>query len=216
MNLSPPFAGNHPITQKFGENPQYYAIYGLPAHNGIDYGINTGTPILAAADGYVSEVNNDPKGYGIYVKVIHAQHYTLYAHLSSFCVELGQGVVMGDRLGLSGNTGNSTGPHLHFGLRLREWAGSDPWHGWIDPAPHLVDDDDSYNPADSDTLRTLSEVNIRTSPVVGDNHTGYRIIAEQVRPYDKTHEDGGDIWAHIDIGWIAVTHSGWVLAEVIE
>jgi murein DD-endopeptidase MepM/ murein hydrolase activator NlpD len=83
-------------------------------HNGIDIGVPSGTPVAAAMEGSVSEASYSPI-MGNYVMLRHSGGWqTLYAHLSSITVKKGQYVARGNRVGLSGNTGYSTGPHLHF------------------------------------------------------------------------------------------------------
>lgn len=84
-------------------------------HNGIDIGAPTGTPILAADSGMVV-FRGWSGNYGYMIKIDHGggNMVTLYAHLSSFNVELGQTVNKGDVIGYVGNTGYSTGSHLHF------------------------------------------------------------------------------------------------------
>jgi len=126
-------AGTGRLTQTFGANPGAYACFDMAGHNGIDYGVAVGTPVLAAHEGIVS-VGHDPPGYGEYVRVINGYRITLYGHLSAITATDGQRVAAGDQLGLSGNTGNSTGPHLHFGLK---WIrGCNPaYRDWIDPVP---------------------------------------------------------------------------------
>lgn len=83
-------------------------------HGGIDIANAVGTPILAAADGVV--IATGPQGgYGIWVKLRHADGtVTVYGHLSAVLVNTGQRVMAGDQIAKMGNTGNSTGPHLHF------------------------------------------------------------------------------------------------------
>lgn len=132
-----PFAGNYPVTQIFGVNHQNYARFGLKGHNGIDYATPIGTNIVSVDDGRVAEVVDDPTGYGLYIKVIHGWGESLYAHLSQQWVNVGQAVVGGQTVGLSGNTGNSTGPHLHFGLRINPYDRNDGWSGYTDPASLL-------------------------------------------------------------------------------
>ena len=93
---------------------------GLHGHNAVDFGTPVGTPILAAADGTVilAKMGVWNGGYGNYIVVSHPNGtQTLYAHLSVISVERGQQVEQGQRIGLSGNTGESTGPHLHFEVR---------------------------------------------------------------------------------------------------
>lgn len=88
-------------------------------HNGIDVAVVTGTPVKAAADGKViySGVNG---GYGIMVMIDHGNGVeTRYAHHSRNIVSVGQTVQRGQVIAYSGNTGNSTGPHLHFEIRYR-------------------------------------------------------------------------------------------------
>ena len=88
-------------------------------HNGIDIGIPIGTPIYAIADGVVKATNNEVKGYGLYIVIEHTQlkKSSLSAHLSKFNVKVGQLVKQGQIIGYSGNTGLSSGPHLHFEIR---------------------------------------------------------------------------------------------------
>ena len=60
-----------PITQYFGENPDIYKKWGYAGHNGVDFGIPNGTPIIAAADGTVEKVGFEDGGYGNFVKIAH-------------------------------------------------------------------------------------------------------------------------------------------------
>lgn len=83
-------------------------------HKGIDIFADTGTPIIASAGGTISFAANKG-GYGLHVIVDHGFGVkTRYAHMSKCDVEVGQKVKRGDRLGLVGSTGRSTGPHLHY------------------------------------------------------------------------------------------------------
>jgi hypothetical protein len=86
-----------------------------PAHSGIDIANNAGGPILAAASGTVTFAGNNGKSYGNFVSIGHdASFTTVYAHLASFSVRSGQTVSKGQQIGVMGNTGASTGTHLHF------------------------------------------------------------------------------------------------------
>ena len=113
----------------------------LRGHNGIDFGIPNGTNILAASDGEVAQVGFEAKGFGYYVKLVHPWGESLYAHLKSVHVKEGIPVARGELLGPSNNTGNSSGPHLHFGIRVLPFRRGDGWGGCCDPAPFM-------NPAD--------------------------------------------------------------------
>jgi len=94
---------------------------GLHGHNGIDFGAPVGTPIIASAAGTViiSKMNGAWNGgYGNYIVISHPNGtQTLYAHMSKGTVSIGEQVSQSERIGYSGNTGLSTGPHLHFEIR---------------------------------------------------------------------------------------------------
>jgi len=92
------------ITQKFWAK-----------HRAIDIGAPKGTPIYAADSGYVTYAGWSDVGYGRMIIIDHGNGFqTLYAHLSVYYVEEGQSVAKGEKIGLMGETGNATGPHLHF------------------------------------------------------------------------------------------------------
>jgi len=110
------------ITQYFG-NTQFAqsGAYNGSGHNGVDMGTPTGTKIRAALSGTVTAWGNTDFGgcssYGKWILLKHANGLsTLYAHLSLISVQKGQSVSTGDVIGYSGNTGYSTGPHLHFSV----------------------------------------------------------------------------------------------------
>ena len=89
-------------------------------HHGIDVALNIGDTVKSALPGVVTKVAYDFGGYGNYVVVSHRGGMeTLYGHLSGSLVIPGQHVKAGDAVGLGGNTGNSTGPHLHFETRKK-------------------------------------------------------------------------------------------------
>ncbi|HEX6488845.1 MAG TPA: peptidoglycan DD-metalloendopeptidase family protein [Candidatus Dormibacteraeota bacterium] len=117
-------------------------------HNGWDLGLSMDTPVIAAADGVVTYAGWDSYGWGNTVLINHGNGFsTRYAHLDSIAVALNQTVSRGQQIGLSGTTGNSTGPHLHFGVYRNDMTLSngdmvaiDPW-GWqatgaADPWPY--------------------------------------------------------------------------------
>ncbi|MFF9850750.1 M23 family metallopeptidase [Streptomyces litmocidini] len=101
-------------------------------HTGVDFIASTGTPIHAVGPGTVYSAG-DGGAYGNQVVIQHADGtFSQYAHLSSISVSAGQTVSGGDQIGLSGATGNVTGPHLHFEMRTGPEYGSD-----IDPLAAL-------------------------------------------------------------------------------
>ncbi len=121
------------ISQPFGPSTYWFEPpYGSYPHfhTGIDLVEPFGSAVYAADDGVVALVGRTGSGYGNYVVIAHAGGLnTLYGHLSSILVKAGQHVTQGTPVGLEGSTGNSTGPHLHFELRI----GQKP----IDPRPYL-------------------------------------------------------------------------------
>ena len=127
------FQGDGSLTQKFGANPAAYAQFGLKAHNGIDYGIPNDTPLYSCINGKCIESALDISGYGKYIKIENDECGVLYGHLMSFGIKVGDEVVAGQEIGRSDNTGNSTGPHLHFGVFPKPRDRSNGYSGYIDP-----------------------------------------------------------------------------------
>jgi murein DD-endopeptidase MepM/ murein hydrolase activator NlpD len=121
------------ISQPFGPSRYWFEpAYGAYPHfhTGIDLVEPFGSPIYAADDGVVALVGSSSSGYGRYVVIAHSGGLdTLYGHLSTTLVRVGQVVNQGQTVGLEGSTGNSTGAHLHFELRIKQQP--------IDPTPYL-------------------------------------------------------------------------------
>ncbi len=90
-------------------------------HYGMDFTAPTGTPIYATGDGTIEITESSKRGYGNKIVLNHGFGYkTLYAHMNAFNVEKGQKVKRGDIIGFVGNTGLSTGPHLHYEVILND------------------------------------------------------------------------------------------------
>lgn len=87
-------------------------------HIALDFGIPVGTNVNSTMSGKVIYAGWNNEGYGNLVIVENGPYRTYYAHLSEIPVQIGQQVAAGDLIGASGNTGNSTGPHLHYEIRL--------------------------------------------------------------------------------------------------
>ena len=121
------------ITQYWGPcgYPFEPSWFGYPHfHTGIDLAAPMGHPVYAAADGVVVAASRSDQGYGNHVIIAHDSHtFTLYGHLESFAVHPGDTVHQGQLIGMLGSTGNSTGPHTHFEVRVD--------HNPVDPAPYL-------------------------------------------------------------------------------
>jgi murein DD-endopeptidase MepM/ murein hydrolase activator NlpD len=121
------------ISQRFGPSTYWFEPpYGNYPHfhTGIDMVEPFGSPVYAADDGVVALVGSSGSGYGNYVVIAHAGGLdTLYGHLSTALVKVGQSVSQSQPIGLEGSSGNSTGAHLHFELRINQRP--------IDPTPYL-------------------------------------------------------------------------------
>ncbi|MET2986060.1 M23 family metallopeptidase [Aureibaculum conchae] len=84
-------------------------------HKGMDFTAPTGTPVYASGNGVVDRADNRASGFGEHIEIDHGYGYkTIYAHLSKYNVKRGQKVKRGDLIGFVGNTGRSSGPHLHY------------------------------------------------------------------------------------------------------
>jgi len=117
-----PLSMAHPI-------PSSVLTQGKHGYNGVDFGAPVGTKVYASLSGKVIIAKPDGYngGYGHYIVIGHDNGtQTLYAHLSKLDVSVGDEVAKGDHIALSGNTGRSTGPHLHFEVR----GGTNPWVGF--------------------------------------------------------------------------------------
>lgn len=113
-----------PISEPFGPRGDRF-------HSGVDFAVPAGTPVRAAGRGCVTSAGWDAGGYGNLVVIQHRLGVTSwYAHLASITVREGQCLSGGVTIGTVGSTGNSTGPHVHFELRLRGAV--------VDPAPAFV------------------------------------------------------------------------------
>ena len=129
------------ITQMFGENPQIYKRFNLKGHNGLDFRTKyPNTPqgrryVYAVKDGRVSNIiNQGSAGYGLYIRLAHiGTEQTIYGHLAMNYVNIGQVVKEGDRIGLTDNSGFSTGAHLHFGYRPNGFNYNNGYAGYIYP-----------------------------------------------------------------------------------
>ena len=144
-------------SQGYGKTPyiKAYGGMGMGGHPGVDYVADTGTSIRAAHDGEVFEANGDLTyeftGYGNRVKLRkrkgNSGYETVYAHMQDVYVKVGDKVKYGDVIGTVGNSGFSTAPHLHFGVRHLYFCddkqqinhpcevinGENGMYGWVDP-----------------------------------------------------------------------------------
>lgn len=172
-----PFNGNYRLTQGFGENPASYARFGLKGHNGLDYGLPTGTQVVAPHGGKVIEATNDPSGYGLYLKIESNKEGSILAHLKSFQVKVGDFVSEGHTVALSNNTGNSTGPHLHWGYYLIPRDRTNGYSGCIDQLPLLS----QPIPSQTDTQAIIDELRQARD-------TNWNLYQSQIKETEKAKE----------------------------
>lgn len=117
------------LTDGFGDRRNPFGGYGSEFHTGQDIATNFGTPVAATANGVVT-FTGFQNGYGQLVVIDHGDGLTTrYGHLSHIDAEVGQSVTRGDIVGRVGSSGRSTGPHLHYEIRIND----DP----VDPRPYL-------------------------------------------------------------------------------
>lgn len=139
------------VTGNFGDD------YGGYLHRGTDVGIVSGTPVLAPGDGVVHPMYNDGS-YGLAVCLYHTGTgwYSLYAHLSRIDVEMNEPVEAGQRLGLSGNTGYSSGPHLHWQVCDSPNFPTDINHSRDPMGVPFEEDDMGMTSAESDWVQSIA------------------------------------------------------------
>ena len=204
-----PFIGDYPITLDYGEKfPPLYTDES--PHRGIDYGLPMRTMVLASEKGIVEKTDSLTKGYGKYVILTHSGNIkTIYAHLDNILVRKGQYVEQGEIIGLSGTSGNSTGPHLHFEI-IRNGFNVDPkilLHNVIDPEPAPENKSEFESVHEGKCMVVGAVVNVRchcdmscilgtlvygTQIVVGDQVTMYRGL-----PYRDYYDSYFNCWLRI-------------------
>lgn len=118
--LRHPMQSQHRISSPFNLGRLHPVTGRVAPHHGVDFAMPVGTPVLTTGDGVVTRVGNHPFA-GRYVEIQHpGQFKTRYLHLSRVLVRQGESVSRGARIALSGNTGRTTGPHLHFELHINQ------------------------------------------------------------------------------------------------
>ncbi len=212
--LKPP---TYPLTQHFGENPQWYPL--THGHNGIDWGIPLRTSVYATLPGKVVRVAKDPNGYGNHIRISHDNNLlSLYGHLDErnyHAVNEGDTVTAGQLIGFSGNTGRSTGPHLHFEVREGTTA--------FDPEPYLTtslgDTGDGGGVVISTEENVLFKVRVTADPSLN-IRTGPGIVYPSVGQFMKGEETdvfelaGTEIWVRTPKGFVAFRYNGKNLVEI--
>lgn len=131
MKVFRPVAAQYRISSPYGSRKDPVTGVEGTFHYGIDFAVPVGTPVVAALTGSIVKSgwqdDKDHKagfGYRVWQKVYGQNAYIVYAHLSKIAVSLGDSITAGTRIGLSGNTGKSSGPHLHLEVRQGEISGT--------------------------------------------------------------------------------------------
>lgn len=117
---------NVALPTKYDEITSPYGMRSGKFHDGTDFATPFNSLISVADNGLVSHIGYDD-AYGLYIVVQHRGFCTLYAHLDRVLVEVGAYISVGDIIALSGNSGVSSGPHLHFEIRVGDYTDSDFW-----------------------------------------------------------------------------------------
>lgn len=137
FNIGKPFRGDYQLSLGFGRQHRdptlesKYTEFGVLGHDGADFALPMDTPVIAVADGEI--VRAGPGDYGTTIVIQHAWGKSYYGHLDKVIETTGKKVTKGQLIGLSGNTGLSSGPHLHFGIKPNKNDGDNGYYGKINP-----------------------------------------------------------------------------------
>ena len=113
-----PIPSQRRVSSGFSHNRRKPVTGRVQPHNGTDFSVRVGTPVLSTGDGIVIKATSH-RDMGRHIVIRHGGKYTtVYMHMSKLLVKVGQKVKQGQKIGLSGNTGRSTGPHLHYEFRI--------------------------------------------------------------------------------------------------
>lgn len=212
--MQSPLKNNPRVSQVFGVNKEIYKRWGLSGHNGTDFSIPNGTKVYAPHGGKVTELAFDKNGYGRYVKIENSKWGSVLAHLRSYNVVLGQVVKQGALLGLSNDTGFSTGPHLHWGLHPFPRDRKNGCGGYINPLELLGGEDMT----EAEVIKIIQKV-----MNVGDEYgkdtpadvqrtcEWVKSLREDFNKLEEKLEEGGD-----EVEEIPQSETGFILARCIS
>ncbi len=231
-----------PITQGFGEHPDWYRRFGLKGHNGLDFGCRDGTAVMVCADGMVERVGYEADGYGNFLRVRHEEGVTIYAHLSQTLVTQGDNVTGGQIVARSGWSGfvldangqrSPGGAHLHLTFkryvdcRLRTFERGNGFDGAVDASGYLVEafagTGAATQEAEERTVERLAIVlaapwlYVRGAPR-GDGTPMGQLPAGLMVQVVALRAVGEDVWARLSVGgglWAAVRYAGREMMRVL-
>lgn len=168
FDLGLPYKGTFYLTQGFGgldRDPvlkRKYAQYGVVGHDGADFALPLGTEVVAVAGGKIV-IAREKWDYGTTIVIQHSWGKSYYGHLSKLSVKEGDIVKKGDTIAYSGNTGLSTAPHLHVGIKPNGAAPDNGYFGKINPLPYLkLYKEDELNPEAASRARSNGNVQVIT------------------------------------------------------
>ena len=213
--LPPVFDWQIKVSQWYGKSDIDYSKWNLIGHNGIDIACPIGTPVMTVAVGKIKKTGVEPNGFGIYIVITHLDDSeTIYAHLSSVVFhEVGKEFQAGEVIAYSGNTGNSTGPHLHFGYRPKNYNKSNGYCGYEDPKPYLMESlipelaipEPIQQPTGKARI-VCDEANVRSAPGFSGLYIKSAYKGEEYQPTGNSEISGGLKWREVKFemtGWIA-------------
>jgi hypothetical protein len=165
------------------------SLFGVAAHDGIDFALPEGTPVIAADDGVI--ISAGPGLYGTTIVISHSWGKSYYGHLSDVIVKPDDRVTQGTVIGRSGSTGIATGPHLHFGIQPLSPNMANGYHGMVDPSLYLQSGESqailgahtSARPQRYDPLTTLNTIKHIRREKSGDRQTGFFTKQETYHNY---------------------------------
>lgn len=189
-----PFHNSYPITQRFGER-----ITDPNGHSGVDFALPKGTNVRAAAAGIIKAVHWSQRGYGIHILIDHGGGIeSLYAHLLTTSFPVGTAVEPGQIIAMSGSSGNSTGPHLHFEIRRDGKA--------VDPLPLIQGAEEKVDPgAARKWVVSVDQLNVRSGPSLA-----YAVVRRLNR---------GEMFGEFtrrESTWIRIGINEWVAAQYMN
>lgn len=206
-----PVTNGTPITQTYLEHIDYRIAKGLAEdryHAGIDYG-GDDLPVTLCDAGVLERVRFDDNGYGLHAKFKHEWGYSLYAHLKSTLPEssIGTTFEQGAVIGVSNNTGFSTGPHLHFETRDLDNVVFDPTTYLIsiilpDVLTHIV----VISPIG---LNMRSEPRVSDDTFLGTVQAGFQADVLEEKQID------GNRWIKVPV-WLAAEYAGEIFIQQME
>lgn len=190
------------VTSEFGKVRNLFGKERI--HKGVDLRAEEGTGVYAVSDGKVSRNGWDPGGYGKWIEITHENGITTrYAHLSEKIVNKGDEVKAGDIIGLSGNTGSSTGPHLHYEVRKNnepiDPGSLDEYHFDKALIPGASSVEDPVGDRDTGEQKTVSLSKTKNGELYLDNNLGVTskqgdlLVSYDTKTYEQVISSGGNI-----------------------